>query len=305
MDTQTMPSIHGAVTQAFEQAQERVLSSFGIAARSRYVQLQAPPLRAHVLEAGTGEPVVLLHGGNAVAVQLAPVMAALQGTFQIFAPDRPGCGLTDRFEYRGVSLREHAVQFVTSVLDALDLPRATLIANSMGGYWALVFALAYPERVAKLVLVGEPAGSAPPRGPFPARPTDGQPTLDGMRAYYAERLVAHSERVSADMLEASHAAALLPGAAQAWDTMLETIRHERLGLTYALRPELAHLRPATLFLWGDRDAFGPPALGAEMAELAPRARCVVVQDAGHLPFWDQPEPCAEAIREFLARAESS
>ena len=75
----------------------------------------------------------------------------------------------------------------------------------------------------------------------------------------------------------------------------ECIRQERLGLTYALRPELAQLRPPTLFLWGDKDTFGPPALGMELAALAPNARCVVVQDAGHLPFWDQPELCAQLM----------
>ena len=302
MDTPTMPSTYGAEKQAFEHAQGRVLSSFGVAASSRYVQLQAPPLRAHVLQAGAGEPVVLLHGGNAVAVQLAPVMAALQGTFQVFAPDRPGCGLTDRFDYRGVSLREHAVHFVTSVLDALDLPRAALVGNSIGGYWALVFALAYPERVTRLVLAGEPAGSAPLQVTPPTRPTNSEPTLDSIRAYYVERLVAHSERVSTEILDANRAAAVLPGAAQAWNTMLESIRHERLGLTYALRSELAQLRPPTLFLWGDRDAFGPPQLGMEMAALAPHARCLMVHDAGHLPFWDQPEQCAREMREFLAGA---
>jgi len=75
-----------------------------------------------------------------------------------------------------------------------------------------------------------------------------------------------------------------------------------LGLTYALRPELAQLRPTTLFIWGDKDTFGPPALGAEMADRAPNARCLVVHDAGHLPFWDQPEQCARVMREFLASA---
>lgn len=299
MSEQVLSLLRGVEEQAFARAQEHVLSTFGIAARSRYVQLQAPPLRVHMLEAGQGESVVFIHGGNAIAVQFAPLLAALQGTFHLIAPDRPGCGLTDAFDYRGVALRNHAAQFVTGVLDALELPRAALIANSMGGYWALVFALAHPERVTKLVLVGEPAGSAPPQGPLPARPSSGQPTLDDIQAHYAGRLVARSERVSKAMLAASHAAALLPGAALAWDTMLESIRQQRLGLTYALRSELAQLRPPTLFLWGEKDAFGPPTLGVEMAALAPDARCVVVQDAGHLPFWDQPEQCAQLTRAFL------
>lgn len=305
MSEQIVPLIPEAEVQAFEQAQQRVLNRLGSAAGSRYVQLQAPPLRVHVLEAGQGDPAVLIHGGNGVAVQFAPLLARLANTFHVVAPDRPGCGLTDPFDYRGVALRNHAVQFVKGVLDALALPRAALVGNSMGGYWALAFALAQPERVTKLVLVGEPAGSAPPHGPLPARPANRQPTLDDIRAHYAGRLVAHSERVSTEMLEASHAAARLPGAAQAWDTMLESIRQERLGLTYALRPALAQLRPATLFLWGDKDTFGPPELGAEMAALAPDARCVVIQDAGHLPFWDQPEQCAEIIRAFLAGALST
>lgn len=299
MFEQTMPLTSGSERHAFERAQGRVLTAFGIAAQSRYVQLQAPPLRVHVLEAGQGDPVVFIHGGNAVAVQFAPLLAALQETFYVVAPDRPGCGLTDTFDYRGVSLRNHAVQFVASVLDALALPRAALVANSMGGYWALVFALAHPERVTKLVLVGEPAGSAPPQGPLPPRPAQAQPTLDDIQAHYTARLVAHCERVSAEMLQASHAAARLPGAALAWDSMLESIRRERLGLTFALRSELAQLRPATLFLWGDKDTFGPPSLGIEMAALAPDARCVVVKDAGHLPFWDQPEQCAKVTRAFL------
>jgi len=47
---------------------------------------------------------------------------------------------------------------VNEIMDALRLPKATVIGLSMGRYFALVFALAHPERVNKLVLIGEPAG---------------------------------------------------------------------------------------------------------------------------------------------------
>ncbi|HEX9370218.1 MAG TPA: hypothetical protein VF897_04400 [Roseiflexaceae bacterium] len=98
------PLAPGPEVRAFEQAQQRVLQTCGVAAQSRYVQLQTPPLRVHILDAGQGDPVVLIHGGNGVAVQLAPLLAALQSTFHLFAPDRPGCGLTDKLDYRGIPL---------------------------------------------------------------------------------------------------------------------------------------------------------------------------------------------------------
>ena len=293
------PLVLGPAVRDFVAAQQAVLDTFGVAATSRYVQLASPPLRAHVLEVGHGAPVVFFHGGGAVAVQLAPLLRALHGTFHLFAPDGPGCGLTDTIDYSAVALRPCIVSIVAGLLDALTLPRAALVAHAMGGYWALVFALAHPERVSKLVLLGEPAGSAPPQGPLPPRPTQQPPTLEAMRAQYTARLVAHIERVPDTMLKASHAAAQLPGAGYAWATLLEAIRQQQLGLTYALRPELKHLQPETLFIWGERDTFGPPVLGHEMARLAPNARCEVVRDAGHLPFFDQETRCGDLITAFL------
>jgi pimeloyl-ACP methyl ester carboxylesterase len=124
------------------------------------VTIASPPLDVHVLETGNGDPLLLLHGGNSVAAGWIPLLAKLPD-HRLLAPDRPGCGLTTKFDYAQVSFRAHAVEYVGSVMDALNVTRASIVANSMGGYFALVFALAHPERVAKLVLMGEPAGSAP------------------------------------------------------------------------------------------------------------------------------------------------
>ncbi len=157
-----------------------------------------------------------------------------------------------------------------------------------------------PERVTKVALIGEPAGSSPPdpnrSGP---PPRSGRPTIESTRALYGAMLVANLGRVPAEMLDEDLANALLPGAAKAWNTMLEEIGREHLGMTYGLRPELKHLRPETLFVWGDKDRFGRPTLGQEMAALAPHARCEVVQDAGHLVWLDQPTRCAQLTVGFL------
>jgi pimeloyl-ACP methyl ester carboxylesterase len=142
-----IPLVPGPEVDEFKKAQDRLLAKDHVTARSHFVKLPKPPLTAHVLEGGHGDPVVLIHGGNAMAVQFAPLLTDLQREFRWYAPDRPGCGLTDKFNYsRCASFRQHATEYVGSVMDVLGLRRANLIGSSMGGYWALLFALA--ERAA-------------------------------------------------------------------------------------------------------------------------------------------------------------
>jgi pimeloyl-ACP methyl ester carboxylesterase len=294
------PIVPGPEIDQFKKAQQTLLQKYGVSARSRYLKLTKPPLTAHVLEAGDGAPVLLLHGGNATAAQFAPLMDSLQKEFHLFAPDRPGCGLTDKIDYRGVPFRQHSVDFVTAVLDGLKLPKAAIVASSMGGYFAIVFALAHPERVTKLVLIGEPAASGPPQPNPPAPPpAPKNPTIQGIRGLYQSRLGVNVDHVAQEVLEEELAAARLPGAALAWDSMREEFQRQQLS-TYALRPELKGLRPTTLFIWGDKDKLGGgPTMGQEMAAITPHARCEVVHDAGHLAWLDQPERCAQLTVEFL------
>lgn len=313
------PAPHGSPDK-FRITQQALFAKYGTPVTERFLPLgrALPPLRVHVLEAGAGEPVLMLHGGNGVAAGLEPLLHEVQQRFHVVAPDRPGCGLSDMIDYRVAtptvaSFRAHCVAFVTALLDELDLTRVSIVANSMGGYWALVFALAHAERVRRLVLVGEPAASAA-RPAFMRRllgipginsllyATVLRPSAESIRQSYRRMLVAHVERVSREMLECSYAAAVLPGAQLAWLSMLErvTTLWGPSELTYALRPELAHLAVPTLFVWGDRDTFGPPSLGEEMSRIMPNARAEVVVDAGHLVWLDQPERCARLVTEFLA-----
>jgi pimeloyl-ACP methyl ester carboxylesterase len=197
-----IPLARGPETDAFKKAQDRLLAKDKVTARSHFVKLTKPPLSVHVLEGGKGAPVLLIHGGNAIAAQWSPLLADLQREFHWYAPDRPGCGLTDKFDYgQGTEFRQHATDYVGGVMDALGLRRASLAGNSMGGYWALLFALAHPDRVDKLVLLGSPAASLPP-DQRPKRPpaAPGPPSIEGTRAALRGRLVADVDRVSPEML---------------------------------------------------------------------------------------------------------
>lgn len=77
---------------------------------------------------------------------------------------------------------------------------------------------------------------------------------------------------------------------------------EKLGDTFlftARTDSVVSIRAPTRFVWGERDAFAPPASGRDLARRMPRARFVEVQDTGHLPWLDDPESVVRAIREEL------
>jgi len=311
-----LPAADPVAEKRFRDLQNQVLARYGVPASSQFYEISTPRLRLHVIESGQGEPVVFIHGGNSVAAGWIPLLARLHERFHLFAPDRPGCGLTTMFNYLHVSLRPHAVAFVGAVMEVLQLPRAAIVGNSMGGYFALAFALAHPERVSKLVLVGATAGSTPI--PLANRLIGTRiinsalfasvlkPGPRAMRNGFENLLVADVSRVPGDLLDCLTAGSLIPGAKESWITMMESVfTPEGAGLfaprstLHALRPELGGLKPPTLLLWGDHDTFGAPALGQEMARLMPNGRCDVIRDAGHLAWIDQPDICAERIGSFL------
>lgn len=315
MDIAVDPVAVTTAEERFASAQRQLFEESGTRAISRFLTIQAPAARVqrvHVVEAGRSDasPVVLVHGGNSVAAGLEPLLGLLQDDLHLYAPDRPGCGLTDRLDYHGVPFREHAIAFIGSVLDGLGQQRVRLVGNSMGGYWALLFALAHPERVERLALVGEPASSAR-RSSLRHRliSTPGinkllyATALKPRRSRTREQLrqvVAHPERLSEGFLDMVYAASVLPGTQRAWLSMVERVNPPTLAprLTYALWPELASMQCPTLFVWGDRDPCAPK-WGERMCQIIPQARLEVIPDAGHLPWLDDPQRVADLLRAFL------
>lgn len=296
---QSIPVQPGKELEAFKTAQEKLLQSYEVRATSIYPSVGRLKMSVHVLAGGKGYPVIFLHGGGATAATFAPLLKDLQDEFSFYAPDRPGCGLTDKIDYTGISFRLHAIDFVSSLMDELNLKKASIVGSSIGGYWALVFALAHPERVDKLVLIGEPAFSLPPGSEIFAKPITTIPDLEMTKRKYAAKLVFHINNVSDEMLKLDLAGFLLPNAVLSWNSMLEQVDREGKRLTYALRPELKNLKCKTLFIWGEQDKFAPPVYGQEMANLIPDASCTVVKDAGHLVWMDQPTKCSTLLKDFL------
>jgi pimeloyl-ACP methyl ester carboxylesterase len=297
---------------AFAEMQDRLLHHYGVTARSRYVELTDPPMRVHLLEAGQGEPTVILHGGDGQGVDWAPLMAHLQGDFHLHALDRPGFGLSDPFDYRRVDLRRHAADFVTSTLDELGLEQATILGGSMGGFFALATAVVRPERVRALVLVGMPVGlsrqvAMPLRvlcgvpglaGLFVARL--GQRTAEARKKQYRRMFHIDPATVPEVYFEMQAAGMQMPGALSTWAVLLRRIAGlggMRPEVTF--RDELPRLEVPTLVLWGEHD-MAPVEAGRAAVERMPTRQFVNLPGVGHFPFLEVPEQTARLIRKFIA-----
>lgn len=287
----------------------------GLAARSREISIARPKMQAHLLDVADGDPVLLVHGGGGCSALWAPLMRLLPGA-RMLAVDRPGCGLSDGFDYRGVDLRRHAIDFLSSAIDTLGLERVPIIANSMGGSWAFWLALERPASVRSIVQFGCPANILGTSAPLPFRLL-GVPMLNRLmlameppsrkQARRTFERMGHGETIRAggipDELFDLHAASeAVPTSATAWLTLLErtvqpTGARPGIGLSGA---QLSRLDVPVLFVWGDRDPFGHPDVGRAAVAAMPRATIETIPGAGHLPWLDQPERCAEIAGAFLS-----
>lgn len=300
-------------TEGFESAERRLFEVYGLEAESRFLELRDPHMQARVMETGEGAPVVLVHGGGGVGATWAPLMAKMSGR-RLVVVDRPGFGLSDGFDYRGVDLRRHAVAFLESVLDALGIERAAFVGNSMGGLWSFWLALDRPERVSTLAQLGSTALLTGTMAPLPMRLLSvpglnrlmlaaERPSPEQARKFLAR--LGHDEAVIDRQLpeqffEMLAASQELPDYATAWSTLVErclTLRGAvpdvRLGTE-----ELRCVQKPTHFVWGDGDVFGAPEIGERAVRVMPEAEIETVS-GGHLPWLDEPESCAEAVLRLM------
>ena len=294
----------------FTELERQMLDHYHVRAKARYLDLATPRMRVHVLEAGAGEPALILHGGDGEAVDWAPLMGRIQDRVHMFAVDRPGFGLSDAFDYRQVDLRKHAADFVSSVLDELGLRSATLVGGSMGGFFALSTALAHPDRVRNLILVGAPVGMTRAVS-LPFRLVCGIPgasrwfmrsvaSMEGQRRQYRNMFRLDPDIISPLYFQTRVAALNIPGTQETWAVLLR-----RLGRLRGFRPEaylgeeLSRLAMPVLVLWGQKD-MAPAALGEESASRIRDCKFICMKGVAHFPFLEATDDCAKLIIEFLA-----
>lgn len=275
-------------------------------AESEFVEV-SPGLTVHLRDEGPAlAPVVmLLHGSNASLHTWEPWVEQLKATHRVISFDHPGHGLT------GPHPRDcYTAACFTNVVEAVarnrKLDRFVLAGNSMGGWIAWNYALAYPGRLAGLVLIDASGAPLPPeiepKPPigFRIARTPGLNML--MREITPRSMVEKSLRQSVSVQ-----ASVTP---QVVDRYWELLRHpgnrRATGIRFAAPRDtadldkLATIATPTLVMWGREDKLVPVEAATVFANAIPNSRVLIYDDIGHIPMEEAPYRSVGDLNAFLA-----
>jgi 2-hydroxy-6-oxonona-2,4-dienedioate hydrolase len=260
------------------------------------------PWRTRVLTAGDGDPLVLMAGTGGHLEAYAHNIGPLAEHFRVIAYDYPGHGYTTHAT-ADLELPDY-VEHLAGLLDALGVARAHLNGESLGGWVAVKFAAAHPERVAGLVL-NTPGGTmARPevmeriRSLSQAAADD--PSEERIRARL-EWLMADPATVTDELVAIRQAIYSRPGFAESMKHILCLQDPEVRRRNLITDEELAAVPHGALVVWTSDDPSGPAAAGLEMAEKIPGGRFEKIDGAGHWPQWEQRERFNAVVLDHLAQ----
>lgn len=274
--------------------------------RLRFESVEAEWGKASFLSAGTGSPVVCIHGLGGTKASFLPTVAALAERHRVIALDLPGFGESAKPVLAAYDAPYFA-DAVGKLLDELGIERADLIGNSMGGRIAIELGLREPDRVGRIVLLS-PALAWLRRDrrlelllQFPL-PRLGliQPTPRWVTEQIVRRLVPGAEdgwaAAGVDEFLRSY---LTPRGRTAFYAAARNIvldqPHGEQGFWHRLRD----LSAETMFVWGRQDTLVPIGFRKHVERALPVAHHVEL-DCGHVPQVEAPQETHRAIREFLS-----
>jgi 2-succinyl-6-hydroxy-2,4-cyclohexadiene-1-carboxylate synthase len=257
----------------------------------------------HVEIAGTGAPLVLLHGFTGSGESWAQHIPVLSQHFLTVAIDLLGHGRTESPADPRWYRIERAAGNILAVLDHLGLTRAAVLGYSMGGRLALFLAARAPERVSALILESATPGI---RDPDERRARAAQDLAladsierDGITAFVDrwERLPLFATQTRLTGTE--RAALRTQRLAQCPRGLANSLRAMGQGEQPPLFDDLPSLSMRVLIVVGAMDT-AYCLLGREIARVTPHARLVIVPDAGHAVHLERPEEFRRTVLEFLA-----
>jgi pimeloyl-ACP methyl ester carboxylesterase len=226
----------------------------------------------HYKTAGSGPPVVLVHGLASSTRWWNRNILPLAKHFQVYAVDLSEFG--DRRQ-RPRFVLSQAAHYLALWMDALHIEHATLIGHSMGGRIVAELAAVYPQRVDNLVLVDAAI--------MPFSHGYVRQSLGMVRAF--QRIPFSLFQV---LLFDTLTTGIVPVMRLGWELFKTSLDHK-----------LTHIQAPTLIIWGEHDTIVPVALGTALNQQLRGSHFQIIPGAGHVPMWEKPDDFHRLVLDFL------
>jgi pimeloyl-ACP methyl ester carboxylesterase len=280
-------------------------------AHQRWIDVEGSPV--NVVELGpergdsTAQPIVFVHGLSGSWPNWLEQLPVFAAEHRVVTLDLPGFGHSP-MPAQTLSISGYA-STLERLLDELGIDAAAVVGNSMGGFIAAELAIAFPQRVERLVLVSAaglstynhrgslaalPAMRRLERilmatGAWAATKSDSVVSRARLRDAALGVVVRHPERLDAALAAEQVRGAGKPGFIQGLEAVLD----------YDIRDRLREIACPTLIVWGERDRLISVRDADVFAELIPNSRKVVFGDTGHVAMLERPDSFNALLEEFL------
>lgn len=261
-------------------------------------------VRTHYHEAGSGPPVVLLHGsgpGVSAWENWRGVLPRLAKDYRVIAPNMAGFGLTEFPQDQPLDIKVWVAQLF-GFLDALDVGPAVLVGNSFGGGLSLAATFREPARVRGLVLMGTPFGRFE-RTAALGEGAEYTPSIEGMRAVL-NRFPYDRSIVTEEMIETRHKMSLRHPDNRALKALVAAGPQEpgKPVIVRGAPPErLATITQPTLVLHGREDIVIPMEVAVEAVRHIPDSELHLFGRCGHWVQLEREDAFVATVQDFLSR----
>lgn len=279
------------------------MSRFTQEATSKFVQ--TAEWKMHYNEAGEGPAVIMVHGSGAGATGWANfhrnVDAFVDAGYRVILMDCPGFGKSDPVvtaEPRFV-INARAIKVL---MDALDIDKAHLVGNSMGGGSALGFAVEYPERLGKMILMG--SGGVGRTSLFTPLPMEGikllfgvyrDPSMENLKKML-DVFVYDASALTEELISLRHKSILANP--QHLENFLKSVELSKFQMG-DFTQNLPDIKAPTLITWGRDDRFVPIDWSLKLLNGLPDARLHVFSQCGHWAQWEHADAFNRLVIDFL------
>jgi pimeloyl-ACP methyl ester carboxylesterase len=295
--------------EGVQEISARIAATAGAGVSECWMDMEGARMR--YLRAGSGPPLILLHGLLGYSFSWRFTMPALAPYATVYAPDLPGAGFSDRGFTLDHSMRATAKR-VVRFAEQLRLASLDLLGTSHGGAVAMMaadefLAPGFSVKLNSLVLVA-PANPYSPHGKWLA-PFLGTPLgaalfrltvlrMPFLFPYGHRRMYGDRNNIPPGTLEGYMAPLAIPGLFEHGLSIVRTWRRDLRELETVL-PKLASV--PTLILWGKEDPAVYVSSAGPLAKFFPNSETLIFPGVGHLPYEECPQEFNRALIEFLTR----